>query len=317
MTTVLDEARRATFLYQAMLTRLGAIAAASVFRTWQGTAQPLPDTGREAWRLQAATIVDNSSTVAGRVAIAYYQLLRALITGATITGPGQVPSSMTLGELRAQWERLTRTPYGDRTTPDGTRIGLEVLDDFNDRHAARRAAALDQVERIIAGTAVDTANLRVDQAGPGTDLGELHVKAGESVAAAADRIAKGGGRGAVWDSLKSDPRALGYARISSDPPPCYWCAILISQGRAYTSKQAAQIGADGNRYHDHCACIAVPLFSKAQFEGSEFDTSRTYRGVWNTIAEKTEDSYEARRIFRRWIESGGDPSTVAALVAAL
>jgi hypothetical protein len=209
-----------------------------------------------------------------------------------------------LAELRERWERLTRTAYGDRSAPDGQRIGVESLEDTADRYAARRADALGQVQRIIAGKAVDVANRRVAEAGDATDLTELRTRAGESVAAAADRIAKGGGRGEVWDNLQSDPRAIGYARISSKPPPCYWCAILISQGKTYATKKAALVSSSearqGDEYHDHCNCIAVPLFADEQYEGPEFDQSRAYRDLWDDLMKKNgKDSYEARRALRR------------------
>lgn len=303
MSAVLDEARRAAILYQAVLARLGAVAAASVFRSWQGTAAPLPDAGREAWRLQAQTIVANSHTVAGRVGIGYYQLVRALLTGAAITGPGEQARALTLADLRAQWERLTRTPYGDRSTADATRIDMETLEDFNDRYAARRAAVLAQVEQIISGAAVDLANQRLAEAGPGADLTELHNAAGERIAATADKLAKAGGRGAVWDSLQSDPRAIGYVRVSLDPPPCYFCYILMSQGGTYGSKRAALVGADGNSYHDRCGCVAVPLFTEDQYAGGEFDLHRQYRARWDDLYRQYGDSYEAMRALRRSLDA--------------
>jgi hypothetical protein len=228
--------------------------------------------------------------------------------------------ALTLGQLRDQWARLTRTDYGPRTVPDATPIDVASLEGFADRFAARRAAALDQVDRIIAGTAVDLANRRIAEAGDGANLTDLHNAAGERAAAAADRIAKNGGRGTVWDATKSDPRALGYARISLNPPPCYWCAILISQGRAYSSHKAAQFDADGNLYHDHCACVAVPLFTTGQFGGSEFDLSRRYRQVWDGLMSEHNDSYEARRAFRRLLEAeqreSGKTKTTAVLATA-
>ena len=43
------------------------------------------------------------------------------------------------------------------------------------------------------------------------------------------------------------------------PNACPFCRMLAIRGDVYRSAQTALVGADGNPYHDHCHCLAVPV----------------------------------------------------------
>jgi hypothetical protein len=70
------------------------------------------------------------------------------------------------------------------------------------------------------------------------------------LAGAASRLALAGGRDAVLASVQTSNRAVGYERMTSGQA-CEFCAGLEgdhSQDEAFPA-------------HDHCACVAQPVFS--------------------------------------------------------
>lgn len=86
----------------------------------------------------------------------------------------------------------------------------------------------------------------------------------------ASRIALDGGRTTLIESVKHDPVALGWYRVT-DGDPCAFCALLASRpsmkhedgsfrkGSLYRSEETASFLA-----HDHCGCSAAPIFSQKQ-----------------------------------------------------
>lgn len=86
------------------------------------------------------------------------------------------------------------------------------------------------------------------------------ANAAAGTAAAAMRHALNGGRETVTETVKADPKAIGWARATSGSP-CAFCAMLASRGPVYKSKA----GAEGNREdrlkcHDSCNCTPEPVF---------------------------------------------------------
>lgn len=101
-----------------------------------------------------------------------------------------------------------------------------------------------------------------DTARPGT---ALSTTLGTSA-----RIALDGGRTTVEQTMHSDPRAVGYYRIT-DGQPCAFCALMASRGVVYKTELAAgreankRFTGDGEfKYHNDCGCIAAPAFSDKQ-----------------------------------------------------
>lgn len=86
----------------------------------------------------------------------------------------------------------------------------------------------------------------------------------------ASRVALDGGRTTLIESVKYDPVALGWYRVT-DGDPCAFCALLASRpamkhedgsfrkGSLYHSEETASFLA-----HDHCGCSAAPVFSASQ-----------------------------------------------------
>lgn len=72
-------------------------------------------------------------------------------------------------------------------------------------------------------------------------------------AGAAMRLALNGGRETITETIKADPRARGYERVTSGAA-CDFCEMLADRGAVY-SEEAADFEA-----HDHCSCSAVPVY---------------------------------------------------------
>lgn len=70
------------------------------------------------------------------------------------------------------------------------------------------------------------------------------------------RHAINGGRDTIIGSLNTDPRALGYMRVTS-VKPCGFCVMLSSRGPVYKSEGTASFDP-----HDDCQCQPVPSYHK-------------------------------------------------------
>jgi hypothetical protein len=104
------------------------------------------------------------------------------------------------------------------------------------------------------------------------------------------------GRRLINDTANSNRQIVGWRRVT-DGNPCYFCAVLASRGSVYRTQQTA-LFSDGDKYHDHCKCHAVPLFKTEEEPLSvqelyEFYTEATagksgaaalnaFRRAWNT-----------------------------------
>lgn len=128
---------------------------------------------------------------------------------------------------------------------------------------------------------------------------EANVRAGARQAAAGERIVINGGRSWVWLRSENDPRTIGYIRVSMTGTPCGWCAMLISRGPTYKSSKSAStksqkapsykgaaVFEDGNKYHDNCHCIAVPVFGDNEYEESDsYALNREYAELWPKVTK--------------------------------
>jgi hypothetical protein len=76
------------------------------------------------------------------------------------------------------------------------------------------------------------------------------------LAAAAQRIALGGGRRVMDQSALANPGSNGWRRVS-DGNPCAFCAMLVSRGNAYKSARSA---GSGRHWHRRCGCTVEEVF---------------------------------------------------------
>lgn len=146
-------------------------------------------------------------------------------------------------------------------------------------------------------------------------VAEEYRKAGSRVAASSERLVLNGGRGSVYAYGDKDARVIGWVRVSLSGDPCSFCAMLISRGFAakYGSEAGASKGKgvtvrDGqtlDAYHDNCRCIAVPIYSQAQYDTDpRFDQNRALDALWQKRIKGRESGSDARNAWRRLIEGG-------------
>ena len=88
-----------------------------------------------------------------------------------------------------------------------------------------------------------------------------------------------GGRQTILDSVAADKEAIGWARVT-DGDPCYFCLTLASRGAVYKSEETASFEA-----HDHCACIAMPVF-----EGTVIPGLDKWKQIYNDAQNQGESS---------------------------
>ncbi|BAQ32083.1 toxin glutamine deamidase domain-containing protein [Bifidobacterium scardovii] len=69
-----------------------------------------------------------------------------------------------------------------------------------------------------------------------------------------------GGRTTIEHWAQQDSRAIGWRRVS-DGDPCAFCAMLVTRGPVYTSKDKAGLSAKtGKKYHAHCGCTVEVVY---------------------------------------------------------
>lgn len=73
---------------------------------------------------------------------------------------------------------------------------------------------------------------------------------------AASRLALQGGRSTIVDTVKADRHAIGWERVTSGAA-CDFCTMLADRGAVYREDTA------DFEAHDHCACMAEPLYQLA------------------------------------------------------
>lgn len=98
-----------------------------------------------------------------------------------------------------------------------------------------------------------------------------------------------GGRDTLLGAVRSDRRALGFARVTSGNP-CAFCAMLASRGPVY------QLESADFQSHAGCACSAEPVYTR---DADWPPGAREARDLWNETKIGNRDALNA---FRRAYE---------------
>ena len=140
---------------------------------------------------------------------------------------------------------------------------VEIVPGLVDKYGAAYAEVAAQWFEALTGEAAVLADGRsrahversIDWAlRPYREVGAVDV-AQERLAGSMVRHAAQVGRDTLDGSVRAAPGVL-YARRLSGPSNCDFCVVLASRGPVYgTARDAGQ----GNRYHDRCDCVAVPV----------------------------------------------------------
>ncbi len=297
----------------------------------EGTAGP--------WLADALALTRTYRRRSRRLTADYVRLLRALRTGRTLPAPdgGPTAAEVPLGELRdrlaaSAWAHRLRHP------DDVTRVSVETDFEWpeEDTEAEDRRATVSLVvtgpvaaERRISRMQTDQQRGRLDDADFLAELDGIMRDAGAGAAGAADRDAQMGGRDLLEASSRADRAVIGWARVT-DADPCWFCAMLASRGAVYRNfwtarysgrasrrKAAAPTAPAGwedwspeqlaewetskglNRFHDHCHCTLVPVYSRTDWVP---EAARQYRELYAEVTEGL-NAPEARAAFRAAMEA--------------
>jgi hypothetical protein len=154
----------------------------------------------------------------------------------------------------------------------------------------------EQVRKAIAATA-RAGVLRAIRAGQPYE--QAMANGLTQVSGSISRIALNRGRETIEQTVKRDPAALGYARVT-DGQPCAFCAMLASRGPVYKEETVSF------REHDHCTCGAEPHYPGSDWPGR----AREFRELWNETGSL--NSFRSE-LGRQQKASLADAATAAAL----
>ena len=172
--------------------------------------------------------------------------------------------------------------------------------------AARAAAGVPGVFTAAGVPPVDAAVLSgtLDSTGPWTFLkgiqaGKTETQAmqgaGVRMSGAAARLVQMPTRDVVVDTVKADPEAIAWMRITASNP-CSFCAMIAGRGPVFRSAQAA-----GFLAHSHCQCTAAPCFSRDDVTQLY---SKDLQAAWWKVTEGLSGK-DARNAWRRWWDAQG------------
>ena len=319
------EARAADIAFQVALAQVGAGTIEEALAAWSALDPTDVQATTDRWLTRAVNLILGRRRMSRDLAMGYYRLVRALRTGSTIADPFRPdPEYVTLGQLRRQFRLLVEeldwmhggpAPTGADEPDeevDTQRVLTEVMDGLREEELANEAAAEQAAIKdlqFLGPKALDakTAKISPDDTVGDTDalVASEYRKAGARVAKSSERLAMNGGRGSVYTYGEKDIRAIAWVRVSLSGDPCSFCAMLISRGINYKSARTAGFDSDGDLYHDNCHCVAVPIFSEAQFlTDPRFDQNRVLRDLWDEEVKGKYSGNEARNAWRRLIEEG-------------
>lgn len=71
------------------------------------------------------------------------------------------------------------------------------------------------------------------------------------------------------DRAKDRTRPVAWARGLTGAENCAFCVMLASRGAVYKTAETASRSWEGTKYHRHCDCVAIPVFTSKDWPGKE------------------------------------------------
>ncbi|MCU9996273.1 hypothetical protein FYZ44_05240 [Mobiluncus mulieris] len=169
-----------------------------------------------------------------------------------------------LADLKQVWDAITGAE------PDTvSRLVQELLPELIDRYGVMAGSmAADWYEELTGHEAL-VPNLYATEAWRASirwALSPMFVSegGGQGAGSAFDRLSgslvrhmRQYARSTVNESVRRSGGKVSYARMVMGATTCDFCLMLASRGPVYGSAETA--GGEGNKYHDHCDCIPVPV----------------------------------------------------------
>lgn len=137
-------------------------------------------------------------------------------------------------------------------------------------------------------------------------------RSGVTLSGTASRLALEGGRSVVAETAQSDADAIGWMRVT-DGDPCSWCAMLASRGAVYRSagsaggrKNAEFVGRGQFKFHDHCGCTVVAIWSQ---DDPRLDHADDLYDQWVQATQGHSGKAAVNAWRRYWENRDGQPAT--------
>lgn len=265
---------------------------ATLFPLWQLMRFQDLDASTVVWVRSVLPIVEESYFQSQRVASVFAANVRAV----ELPGADPIPMSLPdvaqpVGVPSSRFNLVVPNPV----VPDAGEV--VEFDPFPLKEAAKSLAI--------------EANALTKQQMPGPEDGLMDAALKRSSGAAV-RHAIDGQRNVTSNLLKFDRKIQGYARFT-DGDPCYFCAILASQGAvfgkgSYIDSDAKFDAPNGIEYppgfipakvHNNCACSLRPVYTKDRWDSE----AKFYLGQWLDVTKARENrglSWQAKvNRFRR------------------
>lgn len=134
------------------------------------------------------------------------------------------------------------------------------------------------------------------------------------VAGATEKLVLDTGRSTMIQAVQDDRNAIGWVR-QTEPGACYFCLLLETRGAKYKSRESAGpnrrsrrnrtnpgkafIGEGEFKVHDHCRCVAIPIFH--HYEPSA--EARHWEQVYINATKGVTGTKDAINAFRRAVEA--------------
>ncbi|MGL5825552.1 MAG: hypothetical protein ACRCYU_12190 [Nocardioides sp.] len=322
------EAQETGAAFQIALTAIGVGAIEEALDLWEDVNPNRAASTGARWLSRATELVMSRHGLSGRLAFAYFRLVRALFTGRTIADPSSSDEQPpTLGDLRREFRELlsevqatsaparseqarrTEERFPDAEPDDDPLVAREGDDEVLEVDELEQILDLEEeLDRLAREETVTTLEAlgskgierRLERGPKSLTPEQAHAESGARQAAAASRLAMNGGRSTLWAVAGQDRRVIGWVRVSRTGTPCGFCAMLLSRGAVYRSKESATSYEDGDLYHDNCNCYAEPIYTPAQYADSRFDLNREYAELWPKVT-KGKSGKDALSEWRRFI----------------
>lgn len=300
MTPAEKEAEKVSIAYQQALILLGDAMLKEVLAAYKAVS--IANAASFAtFSAKATALIYRYRKQARDIAVAETQLTRALLTGSTYSDWSEpFEGQPTIGELRlklySQLEAVgVKRPARARAIPPTTRATVDLIPEieFEERREAKTLdKEIEDTLRILGEESLEGALKKITKK-TGVERDRLEAKTLETtssnLAMGTERIALNGARHYDSKVLAFDPKIQGWIRShlpGAPDMPCGWCSMLMSRGAVYASQKSATSGpSDDGRYHSGCHCVAVKVYTRAQYNSERFALNREYQSLWPQVTK--------------------------------
>ncbi|MBW3663565.1 MAG: hypothetical protein KY469_10735 [Actinobacteria bacterium] len=240
-----------------------------------------------------------AATTAGAALTEAHRVGQVRLAALTVVQVGRVWPALDPADLTRTWPALEQaiTALVTRGRPRSAQLTLEYLRAFLQAEAGRTLTRPEPIigldrDRLVTSLRV-TGPVTIKQAtAAGAPLARTSRTALAQVAAAASRHVLDAGRATALATALNE----GFNRWTrvSDGSPCAFCAMLVSRGPVYLTRDTAEFQA-----HDRCGCTVEVVVAGDGWTPQ----ARRFHDIWNDATRGERDQLTA---FRRVWEGRTD-----------